>query len=247
MTPAAGRSRAARAVAGIGPVGLGSLLLALQRGSLGRLGQVHLGIDSSSSSTTNRQPVVGSSATSRPSPRSRGKNLRTPARSAGTILAREISPVTVPSHSAEIGPGADQAPSRSTSDRPPIANHHVIGHAATGRPQGSPSHTVKHGRYLLFEWPAARLVPARASTYAGRRGGPATFTFESHTPNGTSHLSSRTDRARCFAEAAGHVVDAVLISAQRQDRHDAAPVVQTASTIPAAERPPASWSCPCRG
>src|SRR5664280_3931800 len=40
--------------------------------------------------------------------------------------------------------------------------------------QPDPSHTVDHGRYLLFEWPAARLQP-RALSYAVRRGGPATF------------------------------------------------------------------------
>ena len=56
----------------------------------------------SSSSTTNRQPVVASSATSRPSPRKLAKNLRTPVRSAGTILARETSAVIVSIHSAEI-------------------------------------------------------------------------------------------------------------------------------------------------
>jgi hypothetical protein len=37
-----------------------------------------------------------------------------------------------------------------------------------------PSPTVGHGRYLLFEWPAARPLSARALTYAVRRGGPAT-------------------------------------------------------------------------
>jgi len=29
-------------------------------------------------------------------------------------------------------------------------------------PQRSPSHTVNHGRYLLFDWPAARPLSARA-------------------------------------------------------------------------------------
>ena len=56
----------------------------------------------SSSSTTNRQPVVASSATSSPWPLNAARNFRTPTRSAGTILAREISPVTVSIHSAAI-------------------------------------------------------------------------------------------------------------------------------------------------
>ena len=43
--------------------------------------------------------------------------------------------------------------------------------------------TVNHGRYLPFDWPAARLQP-RAPSYAVRRGGPATFTARV-TPTGT--------------------------------------------------------------
>ena len=55
-----------------------------------------------SSSTTNRQPVVASNATSSPSPANRPKNERTASRSAGAILERETSPVIVSIHSAEI-------------------------------------------------------------------------------------------------------------------------------------------------
>ncbi len=47
---------------------------------------------------------------------------------------------------------------------------------------------MNHGRYLLFDWPAARPQSARANA-AVRRGGPATFTTPV-TPNGTSHLSA---------------------------------------------------------
>jgi hypothetical protein len=36
-------------------------------------------------------------------------------------------------------------------------------HTIVSRPLGSQSPTVIHGRYLLFEWPAARLQSARAS------------------------------------------------------------------------------------
>jgi len=56
----------------------------------------------SSSSTTNRQPVVASSATSKPLPVNGARNARTPARSAGATRAREISPVIVSTHSAEL-------------------------------------------------------------------------------------------------------------------------------------------------
>jgi hypothetical protein len=55
-----------------------------------------------SSSTTNRQPIVASNATSSSRPSNRPKNLRTPWRSAGTIRARETSPVSVSSHSPVI-------------------------------------------------------------------------------------------------------------------------------------------------
>ena len=48
-----------------------------------------------SSSTTNRQPVVASNATSSCRPRKRPRNRRTWARSAGLTRAREISPVVV--------------------------------------------------------------------------------------------------------------------------------------------------------
>jgi hypothetical protein len=57
---------------------------------------------------------------------------------------------------------------------PSIATTPASTHAAN-RNTRSASHTVNHGRYLLFEWPAARLQSARAF-HAVRRGGPATFT-----------------------------------------------------------------------
>jgi hypothetical protein len=40
--------------------------------------------------------------------------------------------------------------------------------------QPGPSPNVRHGRYLRFDWPAARLSSARADT-AVRHGGPTTF------------------------------------------------------------------------
>jgi hypothetical protein len=55
-----------------------------------------------SSSTTNRQPVVASNATSSCWPAKRPKNRRTPARSAGRTRVRPISPVSVSIHSAVL-------------------------------------------------------------------------------------------------------------------------------------------------
>src|ERR671910_476427 len=61
---------------------------------------------------------------------------------------------------------------------PSQARHRGKQHASpdASSVQPDPSHTVGHGRYLPFEWPAARALSARALTYAVRRGGPTTFT-----------------------------------------------------------------------
>jgi len=76
--------------------------------------------------------------------------------------------------------GADPNPSPVTRDHlPPFDSNDVHQHAYTSRHVRSPSHTVTHGRHLLFEWPAAWVQP-RAPSYAVRRGGPATFTAASH-------------------------------------------------------------------
>ena len=56
----------------------------------------------SSSSTTNRQPVVASNATSSCRPSNRPRNRLTAARSAGAILPRDTSPVARSIHSAVI-------------------------------------------------------------------------------------------------------------------------------------------------
>jgi hypothetical protein len=63
---------------------------------------MNLGADRLNSSTTNRQPVVASSATSSSWPRKPAAKRRTPARSAGAIRLRAISPVPVSRHSAVI-------------------------------------------------------------------------------------------------------------------------------------------------
>ena len=86
----------------VGPVGLGTLLLALQRRRLGRLGQVHLSADPLElldHEPPARRRLKRHLQALTPEP---AKNFRTPARSAGTILARETSAVIVSIHSAEI-------------------------------------------------------------------------------------------------------------------------------------------------
>src|SRR5215207_1546126 len=67
-----------------------------------------------------------------------------------------------------------------------VEQHPRPQHARSVQPD--PSHTVGHGRYLLFEWPAARPLSARALTYAVRPGGPTTFTSEPHAPTCSCHL-----------------------------------------------------------
>ena len=115
-------------VPGIGPVGLRSLLLARQRGRLGRLGQVHLGpcplelLDHEPPPRCRLQRYLQPLA---PEPLLEPTNPR-----AGAILAREISPLIVFSHSAEIcarcwsspitidtGPTSDPQPRRDRARR----------------------------------------------------------------------------------------------------------------------------------
>jgi hypothetical protein len=102
-------------VAGVGAVGLGALRVAAPRGSPRGLRQVNVGADRGSSSTTNRQPVVASRATSSLWPAKRLKNRRTSPRSAGETRARLTSPVSVSIHSAVSAHGADRVPLRSSS------------------------------------------------------------------------------------------------------------------------------------
>src|ERR687898_2244670 len=99
---------------------------------------------------------------------------------------------------------------------PSQARHRGKQHASpdASSVQPDPSHTVGHGRYLPFEWPAARALSARALTYAVRRGGPTTFTEPRAKPahaivasagrcaehdclHAEAELSSRIDRSVC--------------------------------------------------
>ena len=113
--------------------------------------------------------------------RTAARNARTAVRSAGATRAREISPVIVSIHSAGSALDADPCPSPNSPD-------HLRASTSTSQRPGKTvppraSHTVNHGRYLLFDWPAARLQSARAYN-AVRRGGPTTFT-NPLTPPGT--------------------------------------------------------------
>ena len=87
---------------------------ALQRRRLGRLSQMHLGADLLE--LLDHEPPA-SRCLQRDLQRlaaETGQELRTPARSAGTILARDTSPVPVSIHSAEICADADPNPSPQT-------------------------------------------------------------------------------------------------------------------------------------
>ena len=160
---------------GIGKIGLRAPLLALQRARLGRLREMHLSTDPLE--LLHHEP---------PADRRLQRDLKT-------------GPTKRVQERADTGPVCRHDPRARdlTGDRvdplrcdlrPVLIQAHHHRHAATpshnaaGAPQhtaptGSASHTVNHGRYLLFDWPAARPLSARAYN-AVRRGGPATFTTQ---------------------------------------------------------------------
>lgn len=80
--------------------------------------------------------------------------------------------------------------------------------------------TVWHGRYLLFEWSAARAQSARAFSYAVRRGGPATFSRAASSP-GTSAPAHAIFCARAAAsrESAPRVEKQQSPLNRSRDRH----------------------------
>lgn len=89
-------------VTGVSPIGLRASLLAFQGAGLCRLGEANVSADLLELLDHKAPAGVASNATSRSAPPNRARNCRTPARSAGAILAREIYPVFVSSHSVEI-------------------------------------------------------------------------------------------------------------------------------------------------
>jgi hypothetical protein len=101
------------------------------------------------------------------------RNLRTPARSAGATRAGDLA-------GDRVGPlrrdlrDADPSPSPATCEHHPLDSPEISDMPSSSQTRRA-SHTVNHGRYLLFDWPAAWLQP-RAPSHAVRRGGPATFT-----------------------------------------------------------------------
>jgi hypothetical protein len=144
----------------ISPVGLRALLLALQRARLGRLGQVHLRADTVE--LLDHEP---------------------PAR---RRLQRDLQTLALERHQKRPNPGAIRRCDARTEDlaghrvdplrrdlRTMLIHAHHERHALTPftsppsrslttraltRAASSPTHRipVSHGRYLLFEWPAAR-------------------------------------------------------------------------------------------
>ena len=189
-TPAAGQSKAARRCRASAQSVFARIFLPFSAAASAGSAKCTSAPTRSSSSTTNRQPVVASSATSKPDAGTRPGTSGPPHAPREPPGATDLAGNRGRSTRPRSAPGAGQAPSRSTPDQPPLANHGLIEHAAADRPPGSPSPTVQHGRYLPFEWPAARLVPARAFN-------PCRSTWRSghlhrapgDTPTGTSHLS----------------------------------------------------------
>jgi hypothetical protein len=86
----------------VGAIGLGALLAARRLLVSAGSARCTSAPIACSSSTTNRQPVVASSATSSSWPANRPRNRRTPSRCAGVTRPRLISPVSVFSQSAVI-------------------------------------------------------------------------------------------------------------------------------------------------
>jgi hypothetical protein len=95
---------------GVRAIALGALLVAAPSTGLRGLGQCARPPTARTSSTTNRQPVVASNATSRSAPRKRHKNRATGSRCAGATRVRLTSPVSVSIHSAVICPRCWSSP-----------------------------------------------------------------------------------------------------------------------------------------
>jgi len=161
-------------MASIRAVGLRALLVATQRARLRRLGQMRNRADrgqlldheppprrrlQSDLELTAAKPGKEPPHT-RPVPR---RDARPP-----DLARRCVQPLRRDLRAVLIEPHHDRPRSavRASAHR-----HHTRCRSSVGIQR----HTVWHGRYLLFEWSAARLQSARAFTYALRRGGPATF------------------------------------------------------------------------
>ena len=95
-----------------------------------------------------------------------------------------------------------------SDDRPSQPRRHH-----TSRVPGDRSLTVAHGRYLLFDWPAARLLPARAYD-AVRHGGPTTFTGRQ-----TARSTGRSCHLRRPARSAVRASAPVAVGAEAEVRN----------------------------
>src|ERR1019366_510672 len=142
--------------------------------------------------------------------------------------------------------GADPCPSRASPDHHPFDSHNVNQHTHASRQARSASHTVNHGRYLLFESPAAWVQP-RAPCYAVRRGGPATFTAGLHaTRDIPSFLARSDDRLQTGKHQswpdAGHIASWGLERAGSADA-PRAPYLGESAILHSAVRAPHPASC----
>jgi hypothetical protein len=161
---------------GVSPVGLRALTAALQATALNHLAEMHLGTDPVR--LLGQKPPAGRRLqrdleTLAPKP---GQEPADP----GAVSRRDPRTRDLPGDRVdplrrESARDADPFPSPASYDHHPFTSPNVNPHASAHSHAGSASHTVNHGRYLLFDWPAARPQSARAYD-AVRREGPATLT-----------------------------------------------------------------------
>ena len=135
---------------------------------------------------SNRQPVVASSATTKPASLNGARNFRTPARSAGTIVARDTSPVIVSIHSAEICARCWSRPITTDTRSPPRCSER----------RRAQEHRPPTGQPIAYREPRS-VPPLRIGRPRGRYPRAPTTPFDAeyrppsrpmHTPTGTSHL-----------------------------------------------------------
>ena len=170
-------------VPGVGPVGLCSLLLTLQRGRLGRLSQVHLGADSlellGHEPPTRRclqrhlqpfTPELGQELPHADTVRWRDPRPEDLAGDRVDPLRRDLRAMLIKPHHDrhQTNPPSSTPPPAARRGAHPIPSSTVGTSYSNGRPRG---------------W-----YPRAPSTYAVRRGGPATFTTPGVTRQTGHHI-----------------------------------------------------------
>ena len=142
---------------------LRALLVPPQRARLRRLREMHPGTDTAKLLDHEPPAVVASNATSSSRPPNRAKNLRTP--DGPPALSDYATPHRCRCRATQRScppDRPDQGPSRSTCLTP----HQTFGFRVEQQTRSNarsvephPLHTVGHGPYLLFEWPACAGPP----------------------------------------------------------------------------------------